>query len=262
MSRPSRSFAGVKISPVRSADIISDVSAALRERRRLTVTFVNPDYLLKAFRDPGLTSSINAFDRVLVDGNGIRLLAPLFGYTVPERLDTDSLAPSLFRALATQRGRVFLFGCAPGVAEEAARRLSGALPDLVIGGTEHGYYDVLSGHPGRFSPEDTDRIIDSINAAATDLLLVSLPTPLQQSWLAAQGHRIDAPVIVTAGSYLDHLAASQSLGAFYPRWVNALGLNWLYRLAHEPRRLWRRYTVESVEFAIETVRRRLRPGSR
>lgn len=145
---PERSFAGIKVSPVRRADLLDGLDRA-DTTRPLTVTYLNPDYARRALRSPRLRDDINAFDVVLVDGNGVRLLTPLFGFTVPERLDTDSLAPDVFGRLARRGGRVFLFGCAPGVAERAAANLVATFPGLVVAGVEHGYHDVERGHPGR-----------------------------------------------------------------------------------------------------------------
>ncbi|NYH85562.1 hypothetical protein SAMN05421678_103330 [Actinopolymorpha cephalotaxi] len=97
-----RSFAGIKVSPVRRADLLAELDLGDRTdgTRPLTVTYLNPDYARRALRSPRLRDDINAFDVVLVDGNGVRLLTPLFGFTVPERLDTDSLAPDVFGRLA------------------------------------------------------------------------------------------------------------------------------------------------------------------
>jgi N-acetylglucosaminyldiphosphoundecaprenol N-acetyl-beta-D-mannosaminyltransferase len=249
------SVAGIRISPLRRPEVLRLVEAALDERTTLRLTFLNPDYARRALRDPQLLADINEFDLVLVDGNGVRLLTPLYGFSVPERLDTDSLAPDLFRVLGRRGGRLFLFGCAPGVAERAARRIEADNPGLAIGAL-HGYQDVQRGHPGHIAEEDSDSIVELINEFEADLVVVSLPTPLQQRWMSTYGQRLTAPVVMTTGSYLDHLADPKGR-CYYPRWVNLLQLNWLYRLAREPRRLWRRYTIELVHFVVLVVRARV-----
>ncbi len=244
---------------LRRDELLAEVALALDNRQQLRITFLNPDYARRALLSPELLSDVNGFDVVAVDGNGVRLVAGLFGFTVPERLDTDSLAPDLFR-LASERGQtVFLFGCAPEVAQEAARRLHASFPGLRCAGTEHGYHDVKRGHPGRFAAEDSEAIVARMNASGADLVIVSLPTPLQQRWVAEYGGRLEAPVVMTCGSYLDHVAEGEGLGgSWYPHWADVLRLNWLYRLAKEPRRLWRRYTVESLHFLLLVLRARLR----
>jgi N-acetylglucosaminyldiphosphoundecaprenol N-acetyl-beta-D-mannosaminyltransferase len=254
-----RFFAGLAVSPLRHNELVELVVAATLGRHQLSITFLNPDYARRAFLDDHLRNAINHFDYVLVDGNGVRLMTPLFGFIVPERLDTDAVAPHIFRALESLGGGVYLFGCAPGVAERARLRLAVDLPKLRVAGTEHGYFDVDRGHPGHISDDDSVRIIDEINATGPDLLLVSLPTPLQQEWVMAYRDQLQVPVVMTAGSYLDHLAQSRSLEQpWYPGWATTLRLNWLHRLIREPSRLWRRYTLEIAQFTYLVILRRLR----
>lgn len=254
-----RSFAGIKVSPLTRGAALSVIDSALDNHAApLTATFLNPDYARRALRNPDLLRDMNTFDLVLVDGNGVRIFTPLFGFTVPARLDTDSFAPELFEILARRRARIYLFGCAPGVAEQAAERLSAAYDGVVVAGVSHGHDDILRGHPGRYADEDSARIVNEINAARADVVLVSLPTPLQQRWVAQTAHHLRARVVMTTGSYVDHLADWDGIAAsWYPRWANVLRLNWFYRLTREPRRLWRRYTLEIAEFAALVVRARV-----
>jgi N-acetylglucosaminyldiphosphoundecaprenol N-acetyl-beta-D-mannosaminyltransferase len=249
-------FAGIRVSLCTLGELLGVVTLALDGGGRLRITFLNPDYARRALLDPHLTADINGFDIIAVDGNGVRLLAPLFGFTVPERVDTDTFAPHLFRLLAERGGRLFLFGCAPGIADEAARHLAEEFPGLRVVGTEHGYHDLERGHPGRFDVRDSERIVAAVNDSHPDVLLVSLPTPLQQRWVAEYGDALTAPLVLTGGSYLDHAAAGNA-GSWYPRWADALRLNWFYRLIRQPRRLWRRYTLEIAHFVLLALRARL-----
>lgn len=256
---PQRDFGGIKISALTAAELLSRLRAHLHDRSPTAVTYLNPDYARRAFRNAELRHDINRFDLVLVDGIGVARLAPLFGFRVPARLDTDRVAPRLFELIAELRGRVFLFGSAPGVAAEAATRLARAYPDLSVAGSEHGYHDVLAGHPGRIAASDSTRIVAAMNASRADLVVVGLPTPLQQRWLAEHRCLITAPVVMTAGSYLDHMADNDRWPAtWYPPWADRLQLNWLYRLLREPRRLWRRYSVEFADYLRLALRARFR----
>lgn len=259
---PRGDFGGVGLSLVTGADVRAALMHAVATRTPVDVTFANPDYVRRAFRSDDLRRAIDGFDLVLVDGNGVRWLAPIFGFRVPERLDTDSLLPDILRDLAHARGRVFLFGCAPGVAELAGERIAAACPGLTVAGAEHGFCDVERGHPGRFDPADTARIIADIGASRADILVVSLPTPLQQRWVREHRDEITVPVVITGGSVLDHVAESATWpGSWYPDWANRWALNWFYRLCMEPRRLWRRYTIEIVEFTVASIRRRVTGGT-
>lgn len=254
---PERSFGGIKVSTLTPDELLSLLRVRLHDRSPITLTYLNPDYARRAFRCSSLRRDINRFDLVLVDGIGVARLAPLFGFRVPARLDTDTVAPKILDLVAELRGRVFLFGSAPGIAGEAAARLGRAYPALSVAGTEHGFHDVLAGHPGRIASADSGRIVTAMNASGADLVIVGLPTPLQQSWLAEHRSAISAPVVMTAGSYLDHMADNDRWPqTWYPAWADRLALNWFYRLIREPRRLWRRYSIEFADYLRLAIRAR------
>jgi N-acetylglucosaminyldiphosphoundecaprenol N-acetyl-beta-D-mannosaminyltransferase len=232
-------------------EFIGLVADRVRARSHLDVSFVNPNYLMAARRDPHLLEVMNDFDVMLPDGWGIVWASHLLGAAVPERLANDDIEGPLFRLANEHQYRLFLFGSAPGVADSAARRLTSTFPGITIAGTQHGWLDVERGHPGWFDAGDSDRVIHAINASGADILIVGLPTPLQQLWVREHRRRLRVPVVITGGSYLDHVA--ERIG-WYPRWVSAARLCWLYRLAQEPGRLWKRYTIELIGFATTVVR--------
>jgi N-acetylglucosaminyldiphosphoundecaprenol N-acetyl-beta-D-mannosaminyltransferase len=248
---------GVHVSVADMDALLGAMRTAVIERRQLTITFANPNYVMAAQRDSRLRGLMNAFDVNLADGWGIVLAARIFGKPLPTRMANDDITDGIFGLPAREDWRVFLFGSAPGVAERAAKNLAGWYPGLNVVGTEHGYWDVERGHPGRFDPEDVDRIVADINAAGPDILHVGVPTPLQQVFVTENRERLDVPVIITGGSYLDHLAERRH---WFPPWVIKLRIGWLYRLFREPRRLWYRYTVELADYLFRVVRYRLRNG--
>jgi len=107
---------------------------------------------------------------------------------------------------------------------------------------------VQRGHPGRFSASDSTRIAKQIADTSADLLIVSLPTPMQQRWVVEHANQLEVPLIMTAGSWLDHVVESKAFPrSWYPRWADLLRLNWFYRLLRSPRTLWRRYTIHAVD---------------
>jgi len=148
--------------------------------------------------------------------------------------------------LSAERGfSNFLFGCSEGTPEKAAANLEETFPGIPIAGTLHGYWDVTRGHPGRYDEADVDMMVKTINEAKPDILHVSIPTPMQQTWVWQVAGRLDVPVIITGGSYLDHLAERVY---WYPGWVNTMRLGWAYRLTREPGRLWKRYSLDLMAY--------------
>lgn len=249
---------GVSVSVADMELLLGAMDRAVTERRQLAITFANPNYVMAAQRDPELRRLMNGFDMNLADGWGIVLAARILGKPLPTRMANDDITDGIFGLPAKRGWRVFLFGSAPGVAGRAAENLTEWYPGLAVVGTEHGYWDVQRGHSGRFDRRDVDRIVAEINAAEPDVLHVGVPTPLQQAFVIQNRHRLDVPVIITGGSYLDHLAERRH---WYPPWVIRARLGWLYRLGREPRRLWYRYTVEIANYLLRTLRYRLANGS-
>ena len=133
---------------------------------------------------------------------------------------------------AVERGwRSFLYGGKEGVPELLAGRLVERFPGLQVTGTFSPPFRALT------ADEDED-VVRRINLARPDLVWVGLSTPKQEQWMAAHTGRIDAPVMLGVGAAFDVHAG---LASEAPRWIQRSGFEWLYRLAREPRRLWRRW---------------------
>jgi N-acetylglucosaminyldiphosphoundecaprenol N-acetyl-beta-D-mannosaminyltransferase len=249
---------GLNMSTIDRAGLLRAVSDAIDSRGRLDITFVNPNYATRASRDRELRQRMNRFDILLPDGWGIVYAMRMRGARRATRQANDDIGPDLFDLSARRGWRTFLFGSAPGTADEAAVTLKTEFPGIDVVGTLHGFFDAERGHPGWYEKEDVDLIVDTINAARPDVLWVGVPTPLQQQFVTDNRDRIEAPVIVTGGSYLDHLAHGLD---WFPAWTYKLRVGWLWRLSREPRRLWRRYSLELLEYTFLFARSLIRPGS-
>ena len=240
-----RDFLGLGLSCMPDEEFLKAVREAVWTRSRLAVSFVNPDYVRKSHHTPGLPEKINRFDIVLPDGWGVVLGARWLGHPVIGRQGNDDICPKVFATSADHRFSNFLFGCSEGTPERAAKNLGDTFPGLPIAGALHGYWDVARGHPGRYDEADVDMMVETINASNADILHVSIPTPMQQNWVWEVADRLNVPVIITGGSYLDHLAERVY---WYPRWVNKTRLGWAYRLSREPGRLWKRYSLDLMAY--------------
>ncbi|REE96164.1 WecB/TagA/CpsF family glycosyltransferase [Thermomonospora umbrina] len=243
---------GLRVSRVDVPTLRERMVRAVLDREPLTITFSNPNYVMAARKDPALRDVINGFDLNLADGWGVVLASRLLGRPVGPRMANDDLTDEFFGESVRRGWRVFLFGNAPGVADRAASNLCRWYPGLEIVGTRHGH---VAGADGRIPAETERRIVDMINEAAPDVLHVGLGTPLQQWFVANNRHRLQVPIIVTCGAYFEHLAERRD---YYPAWVTRLRLGWFYRLVREPRRLWRRYTLELGAYLLLLLAYRVR----
>jgi len=249
-----RNFLGLGLSCMSDDDFLQAVREAVQTRSRLAVSFINPDYARKAHRTPGLPEKINRFDIALPDGWGVVLGARWLGSPVGGRQGNDDICPKVFALSAERRLPNFLLAYREGIAERAAATVTDTFPGAPIAGTARGYWDLQRGLAGLEEAPEMARLIDEINASNADILHVSLPTPLQQTWVWAFSGQLNVPVIITGGAYLDHVAERMY---WYPGWMVKMRLCWAYRLVKEPRRLWKRYSLDLMAYGLMVVRAKL-----
>lgn len=188
-----------------------------------TIVTANPEIVLRCREDEAYRSVVNAADLVLADGVGDLLAGRILRTPLPERVTGADLTPLLLERLAGRGGSVFLYGGKPGVADRAGARIAAAYPGLRIAGTENGYIS-----------RETE-LLRRLEEAKPDLLLLGLGAPRQERWMAE--HRESLPsVMIGVGGLLDVLAGD--LPRAPERWRKA-GLEWLFRLLREPRRIRR-----------------------
>lgn len=204
--------------------------------RRALVGNVNIHAAALMRRVPEMREFNRLADAVHVDGMGMAFLARLCG--VPAKRHhrvtyVDWIEP-LLRAAAAAGLRVYFLGGRPAVAERAAEILRAKSPGLQME-VSGGYFDA---RPGSV---ENQRVLEEIRSVAPGLLLVGMGMPRQEAWILENLDGLDAGAILDVGACMDFVAGAVKTP---PRWVGRLGLEWLVRLVHEPRRLGRRYLLE------------------
>jgi N-acetylglucosaminyldiphosphoundecaprenol N-acetyl-beta-D-mannosaminyltransferase len=224
-------LAGVPIDAVDTQETLDRLGAAIINRRPTQVCTVNLDFVVQAQRDPELKQILNQSQLNTPDGFPVVRLGRLMGANVRGRVAGADIVPRLLAMAAGYGARVFLLGGEAGVAEAAARKLADQLPELIIAG----WYQ-----PPRapIHEMDNDAIVDRINRSGADVLLVALGNPKQEKWIARHRARLNVSVALGVGCCLDLIAGRVRRA---PRWMQAVELEWLYRLLQEPRRLFSRY---------------------
>lgn len=227
---------GVFIDRIDLTTAVERMRGFLRSGSAHQVVTVNLDFVSIAGRDPGFRETINAADLAVADGMPLVWLSKLKGEPLAQRITGGELVDECCR-LATETGRgVFLLGAAPGVADAAARTLEARYPGLRVAG-------VYAPPFGPLSPEENQRIVDMIRAAAPGFLWVALGAPTQDLWIHAHLDRLDVPIAMGVGCVFDVLAGQVSRA---PVWMQRTGLEWSFRLLQEPGRLWRRYFLDDM----------------
>lgn len=229
------SFLGLGIDEMTPSEAVEKIRDLWRTRLKSRIFFVNAHCFNVAATDERYRDSLRAADLVLADGSGMLLASRVLRVPIQHNLNGTDLVPMLCDTAAEEGRSIFLLGARPGIAERAAARLGERYPGLRIAGIQHGY----------FSAEENEEIIERINAAKPDMLLVAMGVPLQEQWITDNFAALDVPVSLAVGALLDFISNNVPRA---PRLLRRLGIEWLYRLYREPRRLWRRYMVGNIAF--------------
>jgi N-acetylglucosaminyldiphosphoundecaprenol N-acetyl-beta-D-mannosaminyltransferase len=217
-------------------------------RKKALIAHVNIHCLNLAYTRPWLRAFLNSADLVFCDGAGVILGARMLGYAISQRITGADWMWQLAELAAPQGLTFFLLGSRPGTIDKAADRLREQFPTLRIVGTHHGYFDKTPGNP------QNEAVIQQINTARPDILIVGFGMPIQEHWLLENWPRIDAHVTITAGAIFDYVSGELRRA---PRWMTGHGMEWLGRLLIEPRRLWRRYVIGNPLFLMRVLKQRL-----
>ena len=258
-SNPDVRLIGIRLTLQDAGMLLEQMAGWIRERERKLVLSGNVHAFNLAYELDWLRQLFEEAGAVRMDGAGIRGAAWLLGHEPPARSTAADFIWLLADFAAKGGIKLFLLGGREGVAGEAAIRLQQRSPGLSIVGVHHGYFDTSSA-----SLENT-QVVDLVNRAAPDLLVVGMGMPLQELWLRDNWANLRVPVAMTGGAVFDYTAGFLRRP---PRWMQAIGLEWLGRLLIEPRKLWRRYLIGIPVFlwrflrvhGLRLPRRFMRPG--
>jgi N-acetylglucosaminyldiphosphoundecaprenol N-acetyl-beta-D-mannosaminyltransferase len=229
---------GIRIDCLRRQGLIDRAVRRASEGGSTIIMYANVHCLNTAQRDAEYASILNAADIVYCDGTGVRLGAWLAGRAIPERMTGADWIDDLCSRAVVDGLSLFLLAGELGVAPLAAARLRGRFPGLKIAGTLSGY------GAGR-------EAIEEINRSRADILLIGMGTPTQEKWIAEHRGELSPPVVWAVGALFDFVSGRLPRG---PHWMTDHGLEWLCRLAAEPRKLWRRYLIGNPLFLLRIAR--------
>lgn len=210
--------------------------------------FVNAAKIVAFHRDQRMREIIRGCDFVSPDGQSIVWASKLLGDPLAERVNGTELMFHLFDLSQEKGYGVFILGARREVLKRAIERLGGLYPRLRLVGHRDGY----------FSDEESADVAREVRDARPDILFVAMSSPRKEYWIAEHGRTLDVPLVMGVGGSIDVVAG---VTRWAPPWMRRAGLEWLFRLIQEPRRMWRRYLVTNVRFlgllGRELVRRRI-----
>ncbi|MGB7537217.1 MAG: WecB/TagA/CpsF family glycosyltransferase [Anaerolineales bacterium] len=237
---PRINILGVRVSAINMGQALETIDGWLARREPHYVCATPAHVVMDCYWNPRLRPVLNQSGLTTPDGMSIVWLLKLNGCRHAGRVSGSDLMREVCRVSETRPWRHFFYGGAPGVADALAGRLRDRFPKLQIAGTYS--------PPFRPLTEAEDRaVIERINASKADIVWMGISSPRQDAWMAEHAGKTNAPVMIGVGAAFDFLSGRKRQA---PRWIQRAGMEWLFRLASEPRRLWRRYAQYPLFVAL------------
>jgi N-acetylglucosaminyldiphosphoundecaprenol N-acetyl-beta-D-mannosaminyltransferase len=235
----------IRINPLSRTEFLSVISKSTREGRQIAQFGVNSATINDIVRNDEFRHIINNADLVHIDGMSVVWALRSFGYTIPERVATPDLADDILTMADSEGLSLFLFGAKQNTLELCRQRIEAKFPNIKIAGCRNGYY----------RPEEEKEIFEMINESSPDILLLGMSSPKKELFFESYRHKINARYILGVGGYFDIVSGIIKRA---PRWMQNTGLEWLFRLLQEPRRLWKRYLIGIHQFFWLVTREKFR----
>ena len=231
------------------ADAVSLAIERARQGRRATpalLATVNAHSVVLADASPRFAEILNSAQLSIPDGMSIVAGARLLGHPLRARVPGVDLVEELCKRSAEAGVSVYFLGGRPGAGARTAARMAARYPGFILAGID------CPPHDFEHNAEENVRVLERIREAAPDILFVALGMPKQEHWIAQNAARSGVAVVMPVGGSFELLGG---LIPRAPRWLQNVGLEWLFRMTMEPRRLWRRYLFGNLRFiALMTAR--------
>ena len=237
LARPSSSIFDIPVDLAPPVDLLTTVSSWANDGSPRRVMYVNAHVVNRSRTTPGLADALRRADLVYCDGYGVRLAARALHRDVPHRMTGADWIWGLAALCELAGQSIYLLGSEPPTAHQAAERLRRWYPQLDVAGSHHGYFEVGSPH--------CERVIEDIVQRRPQIVLVGMGTPKQELWADRYADELGGAVVWTVGALFDYVSGHTPRA---PRWLADNGLEWIFRLAIEPRRMWRRYLIGNPVF--------------
>jgi N-acetylglucosaminyldiphosphoundecaprenol N-acetyl-beta-D-mannosaminyltransferase len=238
---------GVRIGSRSLEELVAASEAAIRKRcEPFVFACANPHSLVVARADTEFQDALERASAVVADGVGCTWVAKLAGISVGPRITGSDFFVSVMGMLDRAGGRAFFFGSRDEVLRRMIERAAHQFPRVEVAS--------LSPPFRPWSAHENDEMIGTINDFKADVLWVGMTAPKQEKWVASNMSRLRVPVVGSVGAVFDYYAGVTKRA---PQWICSMGLEWLYRLPREPKRLWRRTLVSAPKFLLLVMRERI-----
>jgi len=237
---------GVEVANLTEDEAISFIDRLVGEAGPHYAAVVNAAKIVVANKDMALKRALLEADLVTADGMSIVWASRLLGQPLKQRVTGIDLFEQLVGRAAERDWSVYFLGAREESVRGVAEKLVKSHPTLRVAGWRNGYFDE--------SESESESVAEAIAASRADLLFVAMGSPVQELWISSNLERTGVRFAMGVGGSFDHVSGFARRA---PRWMQRAGLEWLYRLMREPRRLWRRYLIGNSAFIWLVARQRL-----
>lgn len=238
-------FSNISFDNIDTPEVLKITSQYFQGNKNHLLFFVNAHCYNIAQKNKEYLSALNAADLTLNDGIGIKIACKIFGVTVKENMNGTDLIPKILEQSAQLKKRVFLLGSKPGIAAKAKKNLEEKINGINIVGIQHGFFK-----------DNVQEVIDQINKAHVDLLVVGMGVPMQELFLLQNHKKLNNVKLCVAGGAIIDFQSGIITRA--PNWARRYNIEWLHRFFLEPRRMFNRYFTGGILFFTRVIIARLR----
>ncbi len=240
---PFINFLGTPMHPWTMEQTVREIARRMDAGLFTQHVVVNVAKLVNMRKNPALHEAVTGCDIINIDGMGVVWGGRLLGHKIPQRVAGIDLFFRLLELAVERREPVFLLGARPEVVEQAATNLAKRYPALEIAGWHHGYFW-----------DDEEAVVQTIRASGATMLFVAITSPKKEQFIHRWHDRLGVKFAMGVGGTFDIVAKKTKRA---PQWMQQSGLEWLYRVLQEPRRMWRRYLITNTKFTYFLIKEKI-----
>lgn len=237
-------FLNSRMNAVSMRETVSIIKDSIHSGNFFQQVVVNVAKLVNMQKDKELFESVQACDLINIDGQGVVLGARLCGHTVPERVAGVDLFHNLLSMSAKEGFPVFLLGAKPEVVEKTKSVVEGMYGGLKVAGYHHGYFW-----------DDEESVVNEIKKSGAKLLFVAITSPKKENFINKWQDKLGVNFVMGVGGTFDVVSGKVKRA---PLWMQKYGLEWLFRVIQEPRRMFMRYLVTNIKFVYLVIEEKFR----
>lgn len=226
---------GIKVHALTSSQALDNIGDAIKSRRSLHIGMLNAAKIVNMKRNPALNEDVCSSDMILADGYSVVRASKILRKALPERVAGIDLMHGILARGDKFGYRIFCLGATPEIVTRTVAEIKNQYPGVVIAGSQHGY----------FTESEELTVAQQIADAKPDVLFVAITSPKKEKFMARWNNTMGVPVVHGVGGSFDVLAGKVQRA---PIVWQKYGMEWLYRVKQEPRRLWKRYLITNTLF--------------